>query len=172
MGNRKQFCYAEERSGRLAVRIESGHISARHSMKKDSSQVKQDGDFIDILKKAAGEEEIGAGWDQNPDFNDFKKMADLIAEYGESLSQNPTPENFNTYKKHIKSFISALMENLEVRDTVSRVTFTKQKLYKTVETIDGKLSEIASLVLSNEKNRLSYLKLINGIKGLIIDLIM
>jgi uncharacterized protein YaaR (DUF327 family) len=155
------------------MRIESGPVSARHSLKKESSQVKQgsEGGFSDALKDIEGGQ--GAGADLNySGFDDFRKMAELISEFGESLSRDPTPENFNTYKKHIKSFISALMENLEVRDTVSRVTFNKQKVYKTVESVDEKLSEIAHMILSNEKNRLSYLKLVNGIKGLIIDLVM
>ncbi|MGA2141203.1 MAG: YaaR family protein [Brevinematales bacterium] len=154
------------------MRIESGHVSARHSMKKDSSPVKEgQGGFSDTLKDISGEKAFSADLDYSG-FDDFKKMADLISEFGESLSRDPTPENFNTYKKHIKSFISALMENLEVRDTVSRVTFNKQKIYKTVESVDEKLSELARMILSNEKNRLSYLKLVSGIKGLIIDLIM
>ncbi len=152
------------------MRIESGHTPARHSLKKDSSVVKQDEGFSDSLKLSSGEE-IEAEFDYTG-FDDFRKMAELISEFGENLSRNPTPENFNVYKKHIKSFISALMENLEVRETVSRKGFTKQNLYKTVESIDEKLSDLARMILSNEKNRLSYLKLINGIKGLIIDLVM
>jgi hypothetical protein len=153
------------------MRIESGHVSVRNSLKKESSAVKHDDGFSDALKQISGENDLGAEVDYSG-FDDFRKMAELISEYGESLSQEPTPEKFNGYKKHIKSFIAALMKNLEVRDTVSRVSFTKQKLYKTVESIDEKLTEIARMILSNEKNRLSYLKLVNSIKGLIIDLIM
>jgi uncharacterized protein YaaR (DUF327 family) len=52
------------------------------------------------------------------------------------------------------------------------MSLSKQKLYKTVEIIDQNLFELGNMILSQEKNRLSYLKLIQNIKGLIVDLIL
>ena len=59
-----------------------------------------------------------------------------------------------------------------MKDTISRISFSKQKLYKTVESIDENLAELAKLILANEKSRLSYLKLVNNIRGLIVDMVL
>ncbi len=152
------------------MRIETKPLSGKSFLKKEGTVSKQDGNFADALKNIDQENTLEADLENSG--GDFRKLADQLTQYGENLSKNPTPENFNEYKKHIKAFLSILMSNLEVHDTVSRVSFSKQKIYKTIETIDLKLSLIAKMILSNENNRLSYLKLVNGIKGLIIDLIM
>jgi uncharacterized protein YaaR (DUF327 family) len=152
------------------MRIESKPFFSKSFLEKDDSVSKEDGSFIDSIRSIGEQEGLEPDWKNAG--SDFNKLADLISKYGDNLSQNPTPENFNIYKKHIKLFISALQSNFEVHDTVSRINFSKQKIYKTVETIDSNLSEIARMILSNEKNRLSYLKLVNNIKGLLIDLIM
>ncbi len=153
------------------MRIETRLVSAKDKLKKGKVIDKADGKFVDTLNQIENEAEIDFDL-ENVQQKDLKKLADLISKFGENLSQNPTPDNFNQYKKYIKLFITALQNNFEVKDTISRITFTKQKLYKTIENIDSNLSELAIMILSNEKNRLNFLKLVNSIKGLIIDLIL
>ncbi len=153
------------------MRIENRSINSSNKFKKSNSPEKLGANFLQTLQEYESIPEIE--WDiDNISYDDLKNLAGLIEQGGESLSNNPNPDNFNSYKKHIKLFISILKDNYEVKDTISRISFSKQKLYKTVETIDENLSKLAGMVLSNEKNRLNYLKLVNNIKGLIIDLIL
>ena len=70
------------------------------------------------------------------------------------------------YKKHIRIFLSIANENLEIINIRSR-----NKINMVVEEIDSGLQKLAQLVLSGEKDRLTYLKLLGQMKGLIIDLI-
>lgn len=151
------------------MRIEARPFGNKDQLKKPKTGDKANISFMDALKDIDNDSGIPIDID-NLEEADLKNLAGLIEQEGEGLSQNPTPENFNRYKKYIKLFISILQENLEIKDTISRISFSKQKLYKTVESIDTNLTDIARLVLDNEKSRLSYLKLINNIKGLIIDL--
>jgi uncharacterized protein YaaR (DUF327 family) len=154
-----------------SMRIEPQYISNKDKLKKNKKSDVQGSGFNSAFQELEGDYEIDINRDQ-PSQSDLQNLAGIIQQMGESLSNNPTPENFNHYKKHIKLFITLLQDNFEIKDTISRISFSKQKLYKTVENVDAGLSELAQLILTGEKNRLSYLKLVNNIKGLIIDLIL
>ncbi len=103
---------------------------------------------------------------------DLEDLAGMIDDMGRSLSQNPTAENFVKYKKYIQVFIKAFQKNMEIHDTLSRVSFTKQKLYKTIEMVDENLAGLAGMIMKQEQNRLQFLKLVDNIKGLIVDLLL
>ena len=151
------------------MRIEPRQFGSKDRLKKPKTDEKSGITFMDALKDIDNDTGIPIDIDNLED-GDLKNLTGLIEQEGEGLSQNPTPENFNRYKKYIKLFITILQDNFEIKDTISRISFSKQKLYKTVESIDSNLTELARMVLSNEKNRMNYLKLVNNIKGLIIDL--
>jgi uncharacterized protein YaaR (DUF327 family) len=153
------------------MRVENRFVSTKEQLKKGKKPVNAEASFLDTLKDIENEAAPELSFEEGENA-DLKNLAGLIEQIGESLSTNPDPENFNRYKKHIQLFISLIQKNLEVKDTVSRISFSKQKLYKTVETIDEDMAELARLILSGEKDRLSYLKLANHIRGLIIDLVM
>lgn len=128
--------------------------------------------FLTVLTELDPEvEEIDIDFD-DIERQDLENLVGLIEDMGRSLSDNPTAENFVRYKKYIQVFIQALQKNMEIHDTMSRVSFMKQKLYKTIETVDENLGEMASMLMSQEKNRLHFLKLVDNIKGLIVDLLL
>ncbi len=109
---------------------------------------------------------------ENLSGEDVNELSALIEKLGEKLSDSPTLENFYSYKKAIKFLVEIAKKNFESKETISRISLSKQKLYKTIDIIDENIAKIASMVLAQEKNRLSYLELVNNIKGLIIDLML
>jgi uncharacterized protein YaaR (DUF327 family) len=146
------------------MRIESRPVGNREKLKKDkTAQAK-----VSFLETIQGMDETAVPSFDPEDVSesDMKNLAGLIEQFGEGLSQNPTPENFMRYKKHIRVFLSIANENLEIINIRSR-----NKIHMVVEEIDSGLQKLAQLVLSGEKDRLTYLKLLGQMKGLIIDLI-
>ncbi|MCX7821243.1 MAG: YaaR family protein [Brevinematales bacterium] len=146
----------------------SGTIS-KQTNKKDEKKL----DFKEIINNLDSEpvfpieiniEHLGG--------EDITELSNLIDKLGEKLSDSPTLENFYSYKKAIKILLEIAKKNFESKETISRISFSKQKLYKTIDTIDENIAKIASMILSQEKNRISYLELTNNIKGLIIDLLL
>jgi len=129
-------------------------------------------EFLEKVEEENSSVEIEDLSDEEYNESNITKLANLIDRFGEKLSSNPTIENFNSYKKAIKLLLQLLKKNFETRETLSKMSLSKQKLYKTVEIIDQNLFELGNMILCQEKNRLSYLKLIQNIKGLIIDLIL
>lgn len=111
--------------------------------------------------------EIGEDFSEN-ELRDLGSMIDML---GEQLSQNPDIEHFNRYRSCVKAMMRYVMKNMEIKTITSRVGFTKINTYVIVQSIDEKLQQMAHLILSNEKNRLSYFNLIQQIKGLLVDLI-
>ncbi len=138
--------------------------------KKGTQKSEKGESFLEAL--LLNNQEVNAIDPQSVVEQDVKNLAAMIEQYGEDLTNNPTPENFLRYKQHIKSFINIIKNNFEIKNISSRKGFTSQKLYLTIENLDEKLNDLAQLVLSREQNRISYLKLTDNIKGLIIDLIL
>jgi len=102
---------------------------------------------------------------------DLRDLGSMIDFLGEQLSQNPDIEHFNRYKSCVKALLRYALKNTEVKTITSRSGFSKVNTYVVVQAIDEKLQQMAHLILSNEKNRLSYFHLVQQIKGLLVDLI-
>lgn len=103
--------------------------------------------------------------------SDIRELGSMIDLLGEQLSQNPDIEHFNRYRSCVKALVRYATKNMDVKTITSRSGFSKINTYVIVESIDEKLQQMAHLILSNEKNRLSYFQLIQQIKGLLVDLI-
>lgn len=153
------------------MRIESRPVGKGDRPSKKRNTESENWSFLDVLKEQEALPEIRLDA-ENVTADDLRNLAGMIEQFGEALSNNPTPDNFTKYKKHIQLFVRLIQDNFEVQDTNSRISFSKQKLYKTVESLDSILDGIARDLLAGEKDRLSFLKLTGQIRGLIIDLIM
>ncbi len=101
---------------------------------------------------------------------DLRELGSMIDLLGEQLSQNPDIEHFNRYRSCVKALVRYAMRNMEVKTITSRSGFTKVNTYVIVQSIDEKLQQMAHLILSNERNRVSYFQLVQQIKGLLVDL--
>ncbi len=152
------------------MKIERNSLKGKTLGSSKSSRTDKKEDFLEALaasQEAVEIEPVLAGEDAD---QNMKNMAALIDQYGETLVDNPTPENFLRYKNHIKTFINLLKDNYEIKNITSRKGFTSQKLYLTINSVDENLNQLAQMVMSREQNRIRYLKMVDSIKGMIIDL--
>ena len=154
------------------MKIEPRYIAGKDIGEKKRTTKKSDVNFLQILEDNQDNFEVPIIEMDDISERDFQNLAALIEQFGENLAQNPTPENFNRYRNTIKLFLNLVKNNFEIVNTIARHGLTNTKLFQTVEVIDKNLSELATMLLSQEKSRLSYLKMINSIKGLIVDLLM
>ncbi len=152
------------------MRVELKNISSRETTSRKLLK-KGNLSFSEVLKTVE-DEKISELSFEDISGEDIKELANLIEKLGSELSESPTIDNFYNYKKAIKLLIEMVKKNFETKETISRISFSKQKLYKTIEAIDENILNIGKLILSSEKNRITCLKLVNNIKGLIIDLIL
>ncbi len=156
----------------MKIEVNKKNISSTISTqtgKKEETKL----DFKKLIENFENEPLLPPNIDfENLSREDISELSNLIEKLGENLSNSPTIENFLSYKKAIKFIVEIAKRNFESKETISKISFSKQKLYKTVEIIDESIAKITSMILSQEKNRLSYLQLINNIKGLIIDLLL
>lgn len=155
------------------MRIETRSPGRKDNLeKKDSvSKKKSERSFLEALTDV----ENGGDFIIDPvdvGEEDLKSLAGRIGELGENLSNNPSPDSFNQYKKHIRLFLKVLGKNQELNIIKVRTKKARLEDRVLIEEIDRDLAEMAQLILSNEQNRLSYLKLTNNIRGLIIDLML
>jgi uncharacterized protein YaaR (DUF327 family) len=155
------------------MRIENRAVSQKDNLKKKDGVVKKNAEktFMEALTDV----ENGGEFTIDPmdvGQEDLKSLADRIGELGENLSQQPSPDSFNQYKKHIRLFLKVLGQNQELNIIKVRTNKARLEDRVLIEEIDSDLAKLATLILSNEKNRLNYLKLTNNIRGLLIDLIM
>ena len=154
------------------MRIESYRLGDKEKLEKKKAREKNKSVFSGILIDKASEKTFEIDDSDNLSIEDIKIMGERLQELGEELSQNPSPDSFLEYKSYIKAFLNIIKNNSEIIETESKIPFRKHKLYKTVEMVDKNLSEIAEMIMKQEKDRLAYLKLVNNISGLVIDLVM
>ncbi len=155
------------------MKIEFTKTTSANTSKKTNFKKENKVNFKELLNRVS-EEEVYLDELNVEDLTgeDITELASFVEKLGEKLSDSPTLENFYSYKKAIKFLVELAKKNFESKETISRISFSKQKLYKTIEVIDENIAKIASMILNQEKNRISYLNLVNNIKGLIIDLML
>jgi uncharacterized protein YaaR (DUF327 family) len=156
------------------MRIENRPVSTKEQLAKDKVLGRKGRKtFLETLQTMDTPEEAAIDFDlDDVNEDDLKSLGERIISLGGDLSNHPDPEAFVKYKNHIRLFLKILQGNYEVN--VIRVRTRKSKFEDKVlvEQIDAGLRQIAELILSGEKDRISYLKLTNSIRGLIVDLIL
>ncbi|NPV02586.1 MAG: DUF327 family protein [Brevinematales bacterium] len=155
------------------MRIEPLKSSEKGKAKGHTKVIESGGSFSSALQSS--ETDMGAVLDTGDgtgETGDIYKIAETVTKFGDELGRDPTPENFTRYKKQITRFVKLVRENFEIKDTTSRSGLRKIHLYKSIDIIDQNLAKLAEIILSHETNRLEALKLVESIKGLIVDLLL
>ncbi len=156
------------------MRIENRPVSSKDALPKEKVTARKGRrTFLETLQTMDTPEETAVDFDlEDVSEEDLRSLGDKIISLGSDLSNSPDPESFVRYKNHIRLFLKILQGNNEVN--VIRVRTRKSKFEDKVlvEQIDAGLKQIAEMILKGEKDRISYLRLTNSIRGLIVDLIL
>ena len=98
----------------------------------------------------------------------LKKLVDDIKKRGNKLVLTKTYVDVVMYKKMIKEYLESVLKYMY--ETKKDISFWQTQYFVTVDTVDGKLEELTTAVLSDEKENLNIAATIDEIQGLIVDM--
>ena len=100
------------------------------------------------------------------------KANDIIAQ-GEKLAEKVDIKELRAYKKLISDFMDEAVRNTR---KFSKQSFLdrrgRHKVYAVIKQINEELDDLTREVLAGQKDRLKILTKLDGIKGLILDIVM
>ena len=103
----------------------------------------------------------------------LREKANEIAEQGEKLADRVDIRELRVYKKLISDFMDEAVGNSR---KFSKQSFLdrrgRHKVYAVIKKVNEELDELTREVLRDEKDRLTILKKLDDIKGLILDILM
>lgn len=98
----------------------------------------------------------------------LNKMIDDIKKRGNKLALTKTYVDVVMYKKMIKEYLESILKFMY--DTKKDISFWQTQYFITVETIDEKLEELTSLLMSEERGNINIATTIDDIQGMIVDI--
>ena len=129
--------------------------------KRKASSTKGEGEteFRELLEKGAHPAHVER----------IKKLFDDIESAADNLAETPGEVSLKEYRKRIRAFIKEVLKESREVKVIPRPGIYEDPLV-VVKIIDEKLDELARLVLSEEVERGEMARIIDEIKGIIIDL--
>lgn len=98
----------------------------------------------------------------------LNEMIDDIKKRGNKLVLTKTYVDVVMYKKMIKEYLESILKFMY--DTKKDISFWQTQYFITVETIDEKLEELTSLLMSEERGNINIAATIDDIQGMIVDI--
>lgn len=94
----------------------------------------------------------------------------LIDERAERLKESPTPEHFAAFKEAVKSALERIVpQAYQVEEVRSFHRLGRQRISHWVKIVDDRLDELAGLVSAKTREVTEIVRLIDEIKGLLVD---
>lgn len=126
--------------------------------KKRSDQT-ADGKFHDLLSKSDDVDEL----------SQIQNMFNRIESAANSLSESRSNFALKEYRRRIREFLSeVLSESRDVKIVIGNSVY--EEPYIIVKIVDSKLDELAALVIKEEVERGEIMRLVDEIKGILVDL--
>ena len=101
----------------------------------------------------------------------LQALLDDVDDKGRELVENRTVESLFAYKNMVKSFIEEAVEyGLKVAEKRGYGRVGRNKVLKSVDSIDEKLLQLTDLVLQKETKHMNILGKVGEIKGLLVNL--
>lgn len=98
----------------------------------------------------------------------LNKMAKDINSKGNRLALTKTYADVRMYKKMIKEYLESVLQYMY--ESKKDISFWQTQYFVTVDTVDAKLEEITSKIMSDEAENLDIASTIDEIQGLIVDI--
>ncbi|WP_368490204.1 YaaR family protein [Clostridium sp. BJN0013] len=99
---------------------------------------------------------------------ELKNMFDNIKKKGNRLSITKCYADVKIYKKMIQEYLESVLKYMY--NVKKDISFWQTQYFITVDTIDRKLEELTSLLMSEQKENLSVAATIDDISGLLVDI--
>jgi uncharacterized protein YaaR (DUF327 family) len=98
----------------------------------------------------------------------LKQYMDEIKKKGNRLILTQTYADVKAYKNSIKEYLRSVVEHMYSLD--KNIGFWETQYFTTVDTINSKLEELTSNILSEQKEVINVVSTIDEIQGLLIDI--
>jgi hypothetical protein len=122
--------------------------------------------FLEELQKASVKDED----DQKRTLDDILRSLD---EQGKRFQEKPTMEELIKYKTLVRKFLDrTVRQSMKVQEHKGMRKIQGQKLYKQIEIIDQKLSDLTLIILQKEVKNINLMSKLDEIRGLLLDLKM
>ena len=122
--------------------------------------------FMEELKKTAYKEED----DRRRSLDEILQELD---EQGRKFQGKPTMEELVKYKALVRKFLDrTVKQSFKVQEHKGARKISGQKLYKQIEIIDQKLSDLTLCILQKEVRNINLMAKLDEIRGMLIDLKM
>jgi uncharacterized protein len=136
-----------------------GDKPVRMEKRKSPARREEGSGFHDILEKDSRESGVQR----------VKKLFDAIEKAAGDLSESPGEASLKEYRRRIKAFMDEVLSgSREIRLIPRPGVFDDP--YMIVKVIDEKLDQLAQLVIADEVERGEMTRVIEDIKGILVDL--
>lgn len=140
--------------------------------------------FSDAKRKTAGE--LGPLPDMPVSEETINLLMDEVRSAGDSLRDRPLPEEILNYKRAVRNFMHYVVENCYSLEQEAGIPnflkpgykgprgtseAMKGKRHTKLTVIDKKLEDLATMLLSGQKQQLTLISRLEEIRGLLIDLL-
>jgi uncharacterized protein YaaR (DUF327 family) len=99
-----------------------------------------------------------------------RRYLEYVLSAGNRFSRSPTHRNFQGYRDSLKKFLQFIEKGLYKIKEDMGMDADYPKLYMVAEKVDDKIHQLASLLMDNEKNTISFAGKVEEINGLVLDL--
>lgn len=138
-----------------------GDKPLQSSSRKPSSAKGAGKEFQSLLKRS----------DESPDINKIQSLFESIENAAVDLIDNRGEEALKAYRKRVKEFLKeVLSESREVKVIIKDNVYDDPLVI--VKIIDDRMDEMAALIIREEFERADLVKIIEEIKGILVDLYM
>ncbi|KYO67258.1 YaaR family protein [Thermovenabulum gondwanense] len=129
---------------------------------------------IKVEKKKSAEKEFGEYLKKSRETyskEELNLMFKALDEQSKKLVKNQTLEDFKKYRELLKNFIKKCLDmGLDIFEEKNFSRFGRQKVLTAIKIIDEKVMELAQQFLSEHRDAIKILSLLDEIRGLIVDL--
>lgn len=149
----------------------SNNSSVNSNLKSEINSTKSERSSIDIkhtpFTDALNEIEI------NFEKEELSKDLDYIKDLGKKLCKNPNLDLLEKYKKRVQAFLKEALKKIykvENKEGLKKPG-QEQKIYVYLENVDKELNELTNKFLSEQKEALDIIKTVEGIQGLLYNIL-
>lgn len=136
-----------------------GDKPVRMDKRKVRSPQGEGTEFQDVLEKGVKESRT----------QKVRNLFDAIEKAASDLSETPGEASLKEYRHRIKAFMDEVLSGSREIKVIPRPGIFEDP-YVIVKVIDEKLDQLAQLVISEEIERSEMAKIIEDIKGILVDL--
>ncbi|SHE87637.1 hypothetical protein SAMN02746089_00929 [Caldanaerobius fijiensis DSM 17918] len=100
----------------------------------------------------------------------LRELLQRIDDVSKTLKENPDINTLVRYKRLVREFLAEVLNGFELSQRYSTDYSGRRKVYSIVKKVEEKLELMAQQFFRDQKDNLELIKLVDDIRGLLVDL--